>query len=102
MDPAAKTSRCSHAAQPTWVGALTPELSAATSASHGGSSSQMPSSPSGPRLRQGHPWERLLHNQSALRLKSRLLFQPALMVTSVPYQLQPFERDTAAGTAPPA
>jgi hypothetical protein len=24
----------------------------------------------------GHWWEQLLHNQSALRLKSRLLFQP--------------------------
>lgn len=44
-----------------------------------------------------HWWERLLHNQSALRLKSRLLFQPAVMVTSVPYQLQSFDRDTAAG-----
>ncbi len=32
-------------------------------------------------------WEHLLHNQSALRLKARLLFQPGVMVTSVPYQL---------------
>jgi amino acid transporter len=36
----------------------------------------------------GHWWERLLHNQTALRLKARLLFTPGLMVTSVPYQLQ--------------
>jgi hypothetical protein len=36
----------------------------------------------------GHWWEQLLHNQSALRLKSRLLFQPGVMVTSVPYQLK--------------
>ena len=36
----------------------------------------------------GHWWEQLLHNQSALRLKSRLLFQPGVMVTSVPYQLR--------------
>ena len=32
----------------------------------------------------GHWWEQLLHNQSALRLKSRLLFQPGVMVVSVP------------------
>ena len=36
----------------------------------------------------GHWWEQLLHNQSALRLKGRLLNQPGVMVTSVPYQLQ--------------
>ena len=36
----------------------------------------------------GHWWEQLLHNQSALRLKSRLLYQPGVMVTSVPYQLK--------------
>jgi hypothetical protein len=35
----------------------------------------------------GHWWENLLHNQSALRLKGRLLFQPGVMVTSVPWQL---------------
>jgi len=32
----------------------------------------------------GHWWENLLHNQSALRLKARLLFTPGVMVTSVP------------------
>ena len=36
----------------------------------------------------GHWWEQLLHNQSALRLKTRLLFQPGVMVTSVAYQLR--------------
>jgi hypothetical protein len=36
----------------------------------------------------GHWWERLLHNQSALRIKSRLLFLPGVTVTSVPYQLR--------------
>lgn len=36
----------------------------------------------------GHWWEALLHNQSALRLKSRLLFTPGVMVASVPWQLQ--------------
>ncbi|HUP99668.1 MAG TPA: APC family permease, partial [Aeromicrobium sp.] len=35
----------------------------------------------------GHWWEQLLHNQTALRLKGRLLFMPGVMVTSVPYQL---------------
>jgi hypothetical protein len=34
-----------------------------------------------------HWWEQLLHNQSALRLKARLLFQPGVMVTSVPWQI---------------
>jgi amino acid transporter len=36
----------------------------------------------------GHWWEALLHNQSALRLKARLLFQPGVMVTSVPWQMR--------------
>jgi amino acid transporter len=35
----------------------------------------------------GHWWEHLLHNQSALRLKARLLFERGVMVTSVPWQL---------------
>ena len=53
----------------------------------------------------GHWWERLLHNQSALRLKTRLLFQPGVMVTSVPYQLRSSDRrkdDDAGGAAPGA
>lgn len=40
----------------------------------------------------GHWWEQLLHNQSALRLKGRLLFEPNVMVTSVPWQLTSSER----------
>jgi hypothetical protein len=32
-------------------------------------------------------WQYLLHNQSALRLKARLLFTPGVMVVNVPYQL---------------
>jgi amino acid transporter len=40
----------------------------------------------------GHWWEQLLHNQSALRLKGRLLFMPGVMVTSVPWQLSSSER----------
>ncbi|HUH68771.1 MAG TPA: APC family permease [Mycobacterium sp.] len=40
----------------------------------------------------GHWWEHLLHNQSALRLKGRLLFMPGVMVTSVPWQLNSSQR----------
>src|SRR6185437_9568139 len=40
----------------------------------------------------GRWWEQLLHNQSALRLKGRLLFMPGVMVTSVPWQLTSSER----------
>jgi amino acid transporter len=50
----------------------------------------------------GHWWEQLLHNQSALRLKSRLLFQPGVMVTSVAYQLRSSARreDDDSGAVP--
>ncbi|MDQ7993514.1 MAG: amino acid permease, partial [Propionicimonas sp.] len=40
----------------------------------------------------GRWWEQVLHNHSALRLKSRLLFMPGVMVTSVPYQLRSAEQ----------
>ncbi len=45
----------------------------------------------------GHWWEQVLHNQSALRLKGRLLFEPGVMVTSVPWQLSSSARARAAG-----
>ncbi|PZS15827.1 MAG: hypothetical protein DLM60_16470 [Pseudonocardiales bacterium] len=32
-------------------------------------------------------WQNLLHNQSALRLKGRLLFTPGVVVVNVPYHL---------------
>jgi hypothetical protein len=35
-----------------------------------------------------HWWEHVLHNQSALILKGRLLFRKATVVTSVPYHLE--------------
>src|SRR5215472_3435258 len=35
----------------------------------------------------GHWWEQALHNQSALRLKARLLMERGVVVASVPYQL---------------
>lgn len=34
-----------------------------------------------------HWWEHLLHNQTALRLKARLLYEPSVTVTSVPWLL---------------
>ncbi|WP_425427040.1 APC family permease [Actinophytocola xinjiangensis] len=51
----------------------------------------------------GRWWEQLLHNQSALRLKGRLLFQPGVMVTSVPWQLASAQRvrDRDPGVAAP-
>ncbi|MEV0530995.1 APC family permease [Kitasatospora sp. NPDC050463] len=51
----------------------------------------------------GHWWEHLLHNQSALWLKSRLLFTPGVMVISVPWQLASAPRaDRPARRAPGA
>ena len=53
----------------------------------------------------GHWWEQLLHNQSALRLKGRLLFTPGVVVASVPWQLASSEgqtglEDHVRGTVP--
>jgi amino acid transporter len=42
----------------------------------------------------GHWWEQLLHNQSALRLKGRLLFTPGVVVASVPWQLSSTQGQT--------
>ncbi|NKX93229.1 APC family permease [Sanguibacter hominis ATCC BAA-789] len=46
----------------------------------------------------GHWWEQLLHNQSALRLKGRLLFTPGVVVASVPWRLA--STASTAGTEP--
>ncbi|MEO6457087.1 MAG: APC family permease [Chloroflexia bacterium] len=43
------------------------------------------------------PWEYLLHNQSALRLKASLLFRPNTVVADVPYLLG---RDSTGGVRP--
>jgi amino acid transporter len=43
----------------------------------------------------GRWWQQLLHNQSALRIKTRLLFQPGVAVTSVPWQLDSQPPDPA-------
>jgi amino acid transporter len=40
-----------------------------------------------PELIPARPWEYLLHNQSALRLKAALLFRPNTVVANVPYVL---------------
>ena len=45
-----------------------------------------------PQYVVGHWWEQILHNQSALRLKSRLLFSNSVMVISVPWQLESSEK----------
>ena len=36
----------------------------------------------------GRWWEQLLHNQSVLRLRNRLLLTPGVVIASVPWQLQ--------------
>ncbi len=50
-------------------------------------------------------WENLLHNQSALALKARLLFRPRTIVISVPLHLNPKFHEVAPGAgeagAPP-
>jgi amino acid transporter len=46
-----------------------------------------------PEYVAGHWWENLLHNQSALRLKTRLLFRRQVMVTNVPWQLESAHSD---------
>lgn len=46
----------------------------------------------------GHWWEQLLHNQSALRLKGRLLFLPGVVVASVPWQMDSATAQTLART----
>ncbi|MDP9407351.1 MAG: APC family permease [Actinomycetota bacterium] len=48
----------------------------------------------------GHWWEQLLHNQSALRLKTRLRLLPGVMITSVPYQLRSSVRAKARPERP--
>lgn len=55
----------------------------------------------------GHWYEQLLHNQSALRLRTRLHFTPGVMVASVPWQLRSSEGsearlDAESGSGPGA
>jgi amino acid transporter len=54
-----------------------------------------------PQYVVGHWWENILHNQSALRLRARLQFQPGVMITTVPWQLESsLGRDGGDGPAP--
>jgi amino acid transporter len=56
-----------------------------------------------PQYVVGHWWENVLHNQSALRLRARLQFQPGVMITTVPWQLESsVGRDDADGHRGPA
>ncbi len=41
-----------------------------------------------PEYIAAHWWEAFLHNQTALRLKTSLLFRPGIVVTNVPYHLK--------------
>jgi amino acid transporter len=50
-----------------------------------------------PEYLVAHWWQNLLHNQTALRLKGRLLFEPSVTVTSVPWVL-----GAPSGVAAPA
>ncbi len=48
-----------------------------------------------PEFVVGHWWEHVLHNQTALLIRTRLHFMPGVMVISVPYQLQSAKRAKA-------
>jgi len=41
-----------------------------------------------PEFVAARPWEYLLHNQSALRLKGALLFRPGIVVINMPYHIE--------------
>jgi predicted acyl esterase len=47
-----------------------------------------------PQYVVGRWWEQLLHNQSALRLRTRLMYMPNVTIVSVPWQLESSERVT--------
>jgi hypothetical protein len=47
----------------------------------------------------GRWWEHLLHNQTALRLKAKLLFQPGVIVVSVPYHVAEASRGESSRRA---
>lgn len=56
-----------------------------------------------PEFVVGHWWEHLLHNQTALLIRTRLHFMPQVMVISVPYQLRSsrLARDRAKAASRP-
>lgn len=49
-----------------------------------------------PQYVVGRWWEQILHNQSALRLRTRLMYMPNVTIVSVPWQLESSERVTDA------
>jgi hypothetical protein len=51
-----------------------------------------------PELIPKHWWENLLHNQTAFYIKRLLLFEPAVVVTSVPFHLRTSPIEVPAGT----
>jgi len=53
-----------------------------------------------PELLPSHWWENLLHNQTAFALKRMLLFEPMVVVTSVPFHLR--DPEIGPDTDPPA
>ncbi len=50
-----------------------------------------------PELIPAHWWENLLHNQTAFYIKRLLLFEPQVVVTSVPFHLRDAEAGAPAG-----
>ena len=54
-----------------------------------------------PEFVVGSWWGQLLHNQSALFLKGRLLFRKNTVVTSVPYHVEEHPRTKARKGDPP-
>jgi amino acid transporter len=51
-----------------------------------------------PEFVPGHWWEQLLHSQTALRLKAALLFEPGVVVVSVPYHLAGSSNEARSST----
>lgn len=46
-----------------------------------------------PEMLPSSPWEYLLHGQSALRLKARLLFRPNTVVANIPYRVGTWRKE---------
>ena len=55
-----------------------------------------------PELVPRHWWENLLHNQTAFALKRMLLFEPGVVVSSVPFHLREPEAPNGDAVAVPA
>jgi hypothetical protein len=51
-----------------------------------------------PESVRGQWWQHALHNQTTLAIKAALLFQPGIVVTSVPFHLE--QEASAAGDLP--